>query len=123
MDSPALAARSCDLCRRVMFDEETGKPIQKRDKSGYAERTGKVPCESSLGCKKGHWQEKPDLNPPQQGVLDLYHASIASGGACLSDDERSDWWLMQTFGKLRMLEEQYKRQSLELLAARLTFGG
>jgi hypothetical protein len=56
-------------------------------------------------------------------VIDLFHASIASGGACLSEDERSDWWLMQTFGKLRSLEESVKRQNLEMLSSRLAFGG
>jgi hypothetical protein len=120
---PMLAARSCDLCKKIMFDEETGTPIKARSGEGFAKRIGKVPCESTIGCKKGHWKDAPDLNAPQQGVIDLFHASMASGGACLSEDERSDWWLMQTFGKLRSLEESVKRQNLEMLSSRLAFGG
>lgn len=113
LSDPVLAARSCDLCKQVMFDEETGQPIKSRDGKGWAKRTHKVPCEASIGCAKGHYNEKPDLNPMQDAVISLYFASAATGGACLNEAERRDWWLMETFGLLREIEERLKRNAIE----------
>ena len=99
-----------------MFDEETGEPIKARSGDGYDLRRGKTPCEASIGCAKGHYNEQPDLNASQQSVIDLYHASRASGGAVLSEAERSDWWLAETFGKLYEIDERFKRrENQELL--------
>jgi hypothetical protein len=96
-----------------MFDEETGQPIKSRDGNGYAVRTHKVPCEASIGCAKGHYNDKPDLNAYQEAVIELYNASRATGGAMLNEAERSDWWLMQAFGQMREIEEKVARNSLE----------
>lgn len=96
-----------------MFDEETGQPIKARDGKGYARRTHKTPCEASIGCAKGHYNEKPDLNASQEAVIDLYLASRATSGQCLNEAERADWWLMGAFGKMREIEERVNRSSLE----------
>lgn len=96
-----------------MFDEETGQPIKARDGKGWAKRTHKVPCDASIGCAKGHYNETPDLNATQEAVISLYSASRATGGACLNEAERRDWWLMETFGLLREVEERIHRNSIE----------
>jgi hypothetical protein len=96
-----------------MFDEETGEAIRSRDRKGYAERTGKTPCEASIGCAKGHYNDNPDLNAKQEAVISLYQASKVSGGAMLNEAERSDWWLLQTFAAMREIEDRVSRQSLE----------
>lgn len=96
-----------------MFDEETGQPIKARDGKGYAPRTHKTPCDASIGCAKGHYNDRPDLNATQEAVISLYMASRATGGACLNEAERNDWWLMETFGLLREIEERIKRNTLE----------
>lgn len=96
-----------------MFDEETGQPVKARDGKEWAKRTHKVPCDASIGCAKGHYNENPDLNKNQEAVISLYLASQATGGACLNDAERNDWWLMETFGLLREIEERVKRNTIE----------
>jgi len=98
-----------------MFDEETGEPIKARSGEGYDLRRGKTPCEASIGCAKGHYNEKPDLNAQQRSVIDLYNASRASGGSCLTESERRDWWLAETFGKLYEIDQRIARQETQNL--------
>lgn len=74
-----------------------------------------MPCESSVGCAKGHYNQKPDLNEAQEAVIELYAASVACGGSMLNEAERSDWWLMQAFGKLREIDERIRYQQLEMI--------
>lgn len=94
-----------------MFDEETGLPVKSRPGSPheYDPRVGRVPCESSIGCKKGHWKDEPDLNAAQANVIDLFWSSACSGGAFLSQRERADWWLMSLFGQLEAIRDANKR--------------
>lgn len=103
-----------------MFDEATGKPMKARTGEGYDKRRGKVPCEATIGCKKGHWKENPDLSESQRQVIDLYHASVATGGACLNEAERSDWYLAVLFGRMRELEVIHARNLQEGFIATLT---
>lgn len=98
-----------------MFDEETGQPIKSRDGKGYAPRVSKVPCDASIGCAKGHYNQNPDLNKNQEAVISLYLASRATGGACLNEAERNDWWLTETFGLLREVEERVNKNTMESL--------
>jgi len=51
----------------------------------------------------------------QEAVIDLYTASAASGGSMLNEAERSDWWLMQAFGRLREVDERIRYQQLEMI--------
>ena len=66
-----------------MFDEESGQPIKARDSKGYAKRLHKTPCEASIGCAKGHYNEKPYLNATQEAVSTLYLASRSTGGSVI----------------------------------------
>jgi len=96
-----------------MFDEETGQPIKSRDGKGYAKRTHKTPCDASIGCAKGHYNDKPDLNPSQEAVITLYFAAQATGGACLNEAERKDWWLLETLGRMKEVEQRIQKASFE----------
>ena len=98
-----------------MFNEETGQPIKARDGKGYAKRLHKTPCEASIGCAKGHYNDKPDLNATQEAVITLYLASRSTGGAVLNEAERADWWLAETFGQLREIEQRVDRSTMETM--------
>lgn len=101
------------MCRKFYFDEETGQPKKTRDGKGFELRKGKVPCESSVGCAKGHYNDKPDLNVAQEAVIELYAASAVCGGAMLNDAERSDWWLLEAFSRLRSIDQLIRNQQLQ----------
>lgn len=97
----SLAARSCDLCRKYYFDEETGEPVHDaRTGKGFMLRRDKVPCETSIGCRKGHWKDKPDLTTEESRVLSLYWASKATNGAALSVAHKRSRWLMGLLGRM-----------------------
>lgn len=106
-----------------MFDEETGEAIRSRDGKGFAVRIHNTPCDASIGCAKGHYNDKPDLNPSQEAVITLYNASKATGGVVLNEAERSDWWLTETFSKMREIEDRISKQSLEASILGSIFSG
>jgi len=89
-------------------------------KTKYDARVGKVPCETSIGCKKGHWKDKPDLNPSQEAVIDLFYSSRATGGAFLSRAERRDWWLLTIFARLQAISEANERSASSSLLSCIT---
>jgi len=89
--------------------------MKARDGSGWVKRTHKTPCEASIGCAKGHYNQNPDLNETQEAVITLYLASRSTGGAVLNEAERADWWLAETFGKLREIEERVNRSTMETM--------
>lgn len=97
-----------------MFDED-GELVPKRfGKEGYEPRTTKVPCDLSIGCPKGHYSTNPDLNDNQRAVITLYRASIATGGRCLTDAERNDWFLTNVFAELQRADDDRRsRESHE----------
>jgi hypothetical protein len=113
--NPALAGRSCDLCRTYYFDEETGEPKKTRKGDGYELRKGKVPCEASIGCAKGHYNQLPDLNDQQKAVIDLYEASKVSGGSMLNEAEKRDWWLLETFARLHEVDQRVHKNQLDMI--------
>ena len=92
-----------------MFDEK-GSPIPKRfGQEGYESRIGKTPCEADhIGCPKGHWRDQPDLTDRQKSVIDLFRASLATGGRSLTDAEAKDWFLNGVFADLMELNEKAK---------------
>jgi hypothetical protein len=81
--------------------EKNGVPVAKRYPSkGYESRVGKVPCETSIGCPKGHWKDKPDLNRDQEAVIRLFRCSQATSGRCLTAVESKDYFLNWVFAEL-----------------------
>ena len=108
-----------------MFNEETGEPVPKRGgkRGDFEPRRTLVPCETLAGCKKGHWKQFPDLSPRQLATIDLYYAAKATGGAILNEKERSDWWLAETFGRMRELEDRAAEMRNDAMALRLAVLG
>ena len=87
--------------------EPNGDPSKKRfPNEGYEKRVGKVPCELSVGCPKGHWKDKPDLTPQQLEAIKLYRASRATSGRCLTIAESQDYFLTWLFAELYEAEER-----------------
>lgn len=112
---PRVAYRDCDHCRTHQYDEATGEVTIGRDGEPM-QRLGKVPCEASVGCAKGHWQ-KPTHRPltaMEESMVSLYHASKATGGAILSEDERRDDVLALLFS---YLERIYQARSVNDMAS------
>jgi hypothetical protein len=106
--------------------EPNGDPIKKRfPHEGYEPRVGKVPCELSVGCPKGHWKDKPDLTKEQEATIKLFRASQATAGRCLTAAESQDYFLNWLFAELYEAESRITRMqtvgSIEgLIAAILT---
>jgi hypothetical protein len=102
---PKLANRSCESCRAYQYDEATGEVAENKRDGRPMERLGKVPCDSSLGCAKGHYS-KPKYRPltaQEEVIVRTYHASKASGGRMLTDAELSDECLAALFSHLERL--------------------
>lgn len=106
--NPGLAARSCALCRKYHYDEETGLPVKDR-RGDFRLRRGPVPCEfrgdNSRGCPKGHWKNEPDLNARQAAVVRYWWSVRGTMGGCVSASDRSSRWLMWFLG---VMSEEYE---------------
>ena len=63
-------------------------------------RVGKVPCDSSIKCPKGHYSESPDLTAGQYQVLALWRCP-----QMLSDAEKNDDFLLGAFAALSEQEQ------------------
>ena len=61
--TPEVATRSCDSCRMWLYDHKHGKVCSDR-KGDPIPRPDNypVPCETSVGCSKGHWKHPIELN-------------------------------------------------------------
>lgn len=50
---PEVAFRDCQDCMRFVYDERTGKKIERRDKPVVRHPKCPPPCRLSVGCPKG----------------------------------------------------------------------
>lgn len=85
-------------------------------------RPGKVPCEASIGCPKGHWANPKHraLTAAEESLVRLYHASVASGGAMLNEHERSDSVLAVLFSRLSIVfQAKHTSELATAVAARM----
>lgn len=80
----------------------------------------KPPCEKShIGCAKGHWSKPIQLTAGDRKLIDLFEASMASGGSMLTEAERKDEILKFVFSLLYAHYESAKRASLLAAAANI----
>ena len=86
-----------------MFDEH-GQVVE-RIPGIASKRRGDVPCDTHLGCPKGHWKEKPDLTSHEALLVDLYTTSKATGGRVLTTGEARDPFILETFAMLAMVDD------------------
>jgi len=103
------------------------------DERGIVERSGKqmprrgpVPCETSIGCEKGHWKTNPDLSPGEAIMIDLYQSSKATGGQSLNGAERDSDFLVECFSGFveieQIVEDKKHARDLNTMMARLRKG-
>lgn len=114
-----------------MWDDETGEREVGRDgrpilrpKAAtvrcelYAIRERMRPGAADGACPKGHWKDRPDLDPGEEQVLELYRVSKVMGGSMLTDAERSSTWLLSVFARLSEVDQLFdSRQKAEQSAA------
>lgn len=106
MMHPKVAGRNCEHCREWQYDEKTGEVEIGRD-GEPVRRIGKVPCDASIGCPKGHWSapKARALTESEDMLIALYHASKATGGAILNEHERTDNVLVLLFAYLERIHQ------------------
>jgi len=96
-EHPSVAFRDCNHCRKYLYNEvpsrDAGKPILARGTNEPVPRPPRsLPmCEREDGCPKGHWK-KPitKLSQRDHEFVVLVRASMATGGAVLTQAERLD---------------------------------
>lgn len=83
--NPTIASRSCDDCRKYLYDLKSG--ILRKDHKGNPKPRPAgttTPCDQ---CPKispdREWEFR--LNWRSVATIELYYASKATGGACLGD--------------------------------------
>lgn len=82
---PNVAFRSCESCKKWLYNEETGKIEQRRvgttKEQRYVDvpRTTPPPCETAAGCAKGHWRNPKSLNERNQMAYLHYRECRAVG--------------------------------------------
>lgn len=105
---PEVYDRSCSDCKLWVYGQDgrietrAGKPVA---------RTGPPPCWS---CPKKSPQEahKYELTRENQALYNLYLQVRASGGACLSEEQRASRRLMEKLSAIDSIVESDRRQKL-----------
>lgn len=80
-------------------------------------RRGPTDCEVSIGCLKGHWNNKPELNPNEDMVITLYRSAKSTGGNTLTEEEKTDPFLMECFAAMTEVDEIVDRGQKQIEAA------
>lgn len=67
---PEVAGRDCNSCREWWYGPN-GRPLV--DSQGLKrKRVGVVPCETQIGCPKGHYSNQTDLSQKNQNAYEHY---------------------------------------------------
>lgn len=91
------------MCRKYHFIEDTGQ-VAKTSKGRLVERKGPTPCETPLGCAKGHWRDEIVLTAQEERVIDAFWASRGAGGV-LTDEEKRHPIIRHVFARLAEIVE------------------
>lgn len=114
-----------------MWDEETGEREIGRDgRPAMRPKAATVRCETHAirermrpgqadgACPKGHWRNRPDLDPDEEQVIELYRVAKSTGGSMLTGPERASTWLLSIFARLAEVDQLFdSRQKAEQSAA------
>lgn len=78
---PTVAFRDCGHCQRFLYDETTGEPELKRDRSGPRERDASCPppCRTREGCPKGTPETSKALTAQNWAAYEHYQECRAVG--------------------------------------------
>jgi len=86
LTKPLLAHRSCDLCQRWWFDEDTGAIARNEQGPILRPSHAKVSCETHSGCEKGTHENPIQFTAENKKAWEHYLNFRHSG---LTDTERS----------------------------------
>ena len=86
LTKPLLALRSCDLCQRWWFDEDTGSISRNEQGPILRPSHAKVSCETHSGCEKGTHENPIHFTAENKKAWEHYLMRRHSG---LTDTERS----------------------------------
>lgn len=117
-EHPKVAFRDCQHCRKYVYDEKTGKPRESRGRLLERSRAKKgPPCEDEdEGCPKGHWRDPIVVPAKHLTLLAAYEACRATGGASMTEAERSDSMHLLALSRI---DEVVRSGEASLEAARL----
>lgn len=118
LNHPEVAGRTCDDCKRYVYDAETGKQATKRRKDENGEVRllpalrppgGKTPCAT---CPKCQWSEaktpeagqRAELTQRNLRALEMYYQRRAAGGSVAPS-------LVRKFGIIEELLDDERRRS------------
>jgi hypothetical protein len=128
---PGVARIDCRDCQRRLYDLETGEPKTyragpQREIKYFDGPTHKPPCavpkEVGGGCPKQSPDEahRYELTEASWATWRLYRQARATGGASLTEAERTDELLAENFATLdRLMGMQEKRQAAREMASAL----
>lgn len=105
---PQVAFRSCDHCRKYVYDEETGKPRESR--GVLLERVKPPPCETDQ-CPKGHWSAPIEIKRKHLPIVQIAQEVRATGGASLNQTQASDRILMHAIARINAIHEAASQRS------------
>jgi len=128
LNHPEVAGRSCDDCKRYVYDAETGKQATKRRADEYGEVRllpslrppgGKTPC---AACPKCQWSDaktpeagqRTELTARNQRALEMYYQRRAGGGGVAPS-------LRRKFGIIEEIFEDERRRTGRMMELMLRY--
>lgn len=113
---PAVARINCSDCLKVVYDFDTGEPVRICNGTLPMLRVLPPPCEK---CPKKSPEREREfvLSDRNLKTIRLYYEVRATGGACLTERERSDRLLTRNLQLIDRLvrEHERKQQTDDLL--------
>jgi hypothetical protein len=82
LSHPEIAFRDCEHCKKWWYDEKTGEIHKKNGRE--LPRPTPPPCESNVGCPKGHWKNQKTLN--DRNIMAYQHYRECRAVSSFPDD-------------------------------------
>jgi hypothetical protein len=135
VEHPSLAQRSCDDCRKYVYERENSEPKQWPPGTGQPmlrPANSPTPCETCPKCfgwdvKSPEMGKLSELSEKNQRALAVFHQVQATHGRCLTQREATDPVLSRNLGIIQDVLERDKRRradraerKLEMLLSRIT---
>lgn len=80
IENPAITFRDCEQCQIFHYNEETGKPYERRDGQPAKRHWGcPPPCRTQVGCPKGTPENSKALSPKNLQAYEHYRECKAVG--------------------------------------------
>ena len=108
MRDPIIASRPCETCRRFLHSDGPGgnrKIILRGGKPEPRHPRIPVPCDTEVGCPKGHYLKQKSLSPKNVRAYLAYKAARAAGVVV-----KDAIWIRNA-GLIELAEENHDRLS------------